>query len=268
MRNKSIVMLVIALMGFAGCLALLITGAFVVYDTFVNPSNAPKKGPTVLVVSQQAAGKQGVYRTIQQALCVAPQDAVIEIADDVIEENLKWPQGAASVTEVTIRPAAGKEVVWRSKTKDGAPLLNLTGAAFFKLKGPGLILDGRLGNKVKGKGKQLVKDLISIMGSSQGLTVEDVQVRNFERSGVCVIGAAGDMQDPIQIKGLIGLTPPAYANGAILYIGASENMRINQVDCIVAEHLQAPGVPAGQIVHADNGALGDRLVRIPVLNKN
>jgi eukaryotic-like serine/threonine-protein kinase len=274
-REKNIVLLVVALMVVAGLLGAVVAGAFVLYSFLTTPPDAQANVPAKLLVSQKDGGKQpGVYKTITAALRVAPKDAVIEITDDIIEENVLFEYHPSRSTEVTLQAAPGKEVVWRSKSKNpDDKLLQLTGAAFFKLKGPGLILDGELGDKVnakdKEKGKNKVGDLIYIMGSSHGLTIEDVQARNFDRSAVCVISAAGDDKSPIQIKGVTALTGPADKEGSVIFIDVKANMRIKQVDGIVVEGVQGPaGLPASQLIHCGNGALGDRLVQIPGLKRD
>ena len=264
-RDRGIVLLIIALMGFAGCLGSLVAGGFYAYYLWTKPPDDRGRAAQVFTVSQHEGGKRpGVYRTITEALRVAPQGAVIEIADDVIEENVRWGEQAGRSTEVTIQPTAGKTVTWRPKTGD--PLLRLTNAMFFKLKGPGLILDGDLG--AKAKGKKNVKDLVYVVGSAQGLTVEDVQVKNYDRSAVCIFSAAGDMDNPIRIKGVTALSPPSDKDGAVVYIDAKPEMRIKQVECIVVDPVQGADVPPAQLVRAGNGALGDRQVQIAGLKKD
>jgi serine/threonine protein kinase len=256
-REKGIVLLVVLLMALAGCLGALVGGAFYVYSLLTAPPVAQNKTAPTLLVSRHEFGKRpDACRTLREALLKASKGSVIEIADPVIEENVVLKPGTEQTSEITIQPAPGKVVVWRSKTGD--PLLRLTNAASFKLRGPGLILDGELGAKAKAR----VKDLVYIVGSAPGLTVEDVQLKNFDRSGVFVMSAAGEPESPIRIRNVTALTGPADKNGGVLMIDARPEMKITKVECIVIEGLQAPGVPAGQVVRSGDGALGDRHVQI------
>jgi serine/threonine protein kinase len=265
-RDKGIVLLVVLLMGFAGCIGALVGGAFYVYSLLTAPPVVHHKTAPTLVVSQQEGGKRpDAYRTLREALRKASKGSVIEIADPVIEENVVVPSLDNPTTEVTIQPAPGKTVVWRpSKNKKPSdPLLRLTNAASFKLRGPGLILDGEFA-----KSKAKVKDLIFIVGSAPGLTLEDVQVKNFDRSCVFVMSAAGEPDSPIAIRNVTALTGPADKDGGVIMIDARSEMKITKVECIVIEGLQAPGVPAGQVVRCGERALGDRRIQIPGVKKD
>jgi serine/threonine protein kinase len=262
-REKNIVLLVVGLMVLAAFLVVVVGGSLLIYFYFANPADPnARAAPPPMIVSAKDAGKQGVYRSIAAALRVAPKDAVIEIADDVIEENIRWEAHPARSTEVTIQAAAGKEVLWRSAAKDAdTPLVRLTGAEFFKLKGPGLTLDGSIGDKGK------VQDLVLIIGSSPGLTIENVKFKDFGRSAVCVHSAAGNVENPIVLRGLTALTLPVQKDGSVVYISAKEHMRIKQVDFLDVSDIQAAGAANDQLVRWENGTLGDRGVRIPGLKK-
>jgi serine/threonine protein kinase len=261
-REKGINLLVIGLMVGAALIVVLVGGAiyggYLIYSHFVGTEiNGPPERPRLIVSRKEAeAGTKNCYKSIQAALHVAQPGDVIELAED-IEENLVWNFTPRITTEVTIQPAPGKEIAWRSRGKNPADsLLRLTGAKFFKVKGPGLTLDGDIGDKGK------LKDLVFLLGRCQGLLIEDVQFRNFGRSAVCVFSAEGDLEHPIQLKGLTALTAAAEKDGAMFYIDAKPDFNVKQVDYLTISDCQAQ---AGQLVRAENGALGDKLVRIPGL---
>ncbi len=242
----------------AGFLVVVVGGGIWLYFFLTSVADPAAKTAPPLIVSARDAGKQGVYKSIKAALRVAKQGNVIQIADDTIADNIDWEWKGRS-TEVTIQAAPGTEVVWRSASKDPAvPLIRLTNAEFFKLKGPGLILDGSLGDKGK------IKDLVLMMGSSHGVTIEEVRFRDFGRSAVCVHSAEGNAENPIQLKGLTALTPPATKEGALIFIDAQPDMRIKQVDYLEITAIQ--GLPPEQLVRAESSILG-RNVQIPGLKR-
>src|SRR5262249_30964019 len=117
--------------------------------------------------------------------------------------------------EVTLQAAPGKEVRWKPAKKDESkPILFLSKAQGFKLKGQGIILDGDLG------GGKRVKDLIFIAFYSPGLTIDDVQLKNFAETGVHVMNAAGDAARPIRLHHVCGTTEKATA-GVLLDVSAN-----------------------------------------------
>ena len=111
------------------------------------------------------------------------------------------------------------------------------------------------------KGK--VRDLILILSSSDGLAVEGAQFKNYGRSAVAVINAAGNVEFPILLNNLTALTPPADKEGSVFFIDAKPDMRIKQVDYIEINDVHAPGLLPAQIFRAENGALGGKYAKLP-----
>jgi eukaryotic-like serine/threonine-protein kinase len=261
-REKGVNRLVIALMIAAGLVVVvvggLIWGGYLIYSNYIAPAVGPQTRPK-LIVSSQDAGKPGVYKSIAVALRVAKKDDVIEIADESIEENISWEASPSRSTEVTIQAAPGKSVVWRSADRKDPrkPLLKLSNASFFKLKGDGITFDGDLGDKGK------VRDLILILSSAEGLAIDGAQFKNFGRSGVAVINAAGNVEFPIRLRNLTALTPPADKDGGVFFLDAKPDMRIKQVDYIEITDVHAPGLLPAQVLRAENGALGGRYAKLP-----
>jgi eukaryotic-like serine/threonine-protein kinase len=256
-REKSVVLLLVGLMIFAALFVVVVGGGLWLYS-FFRPAEAAVDAEPPLIVSTQGPNKPGVYRSVAAALGVARQNAVIEIHDD-IAENVRWAADARRATEVTIQAAPGKEVTWRSNSPDPrSPLLHLTSTQFLKIKGPGLTLSGDLA----GKANEKVRDLIYVIGTSPGLVIEDVKFRDFGHSGVCVFSAAGTVEEPMRLKGLTALTPPALKDGSLVYINVSPDMKVKQVDYLDVSDLQGAGLAPEQLVHAENAALGPN-VRLP-----
>src|SRR5262249_8945174 len=150
--------------------------------------------------------------------------------------------------EVTIQAAPGKSVVWRSARKDpNEPILKLSNAAFFKLKGDGITFDGDLGEKGK------VKDLILVLFGSEGVSVEGAQFKNYGRSAVAVTNGVGTVNDPIRLQALTALSPPADKDGSMFYLDAKSDIpRFKQVDYIEITDVHAPGLTPAQILRAEN----------------
>ena len=261
-RLKGVNLLVIGLMVGAALLVVLVSAAiwagFLIYTHYISPPSADGPVRTKLIVTKEAGSKSGTYRSILAALRVAPKNAIIEIADDTIEENLVWEFNPRFNTEVTLQAAEGTQVVWRSAHKDqpADPLLKLNGASFFKLKGKGITLDGDLGAKGK------IKDLVLIMSSSQGLLIEDVQLKNYGRSGICVMNAEGSLEHPLRLHAVTALTAPADKDGSVFYLDASPNMRIKQVDYIEITEPVTTGT-AAKVWRAENGVLGPNYKKLP-----
>jgi hypothetical protein len=259
-REKSTNLLIVGLMAAAAVLVVLVGGTiwagWFIYTTFfVTPA---AQGPPKLIVSAQDAGKSGVYKTITAALRVAPRESIIELADEVIEENVLWEYSPRNNTEVTIQAAPGTTVTWKAARKDPRePILRLTSGQNFKIKGEGIIFDGDLGPKGK------VKDLVLIMGSSEGLTIEDAQFKNYGRSGIAVVSAAGTLESPIRLTGITALSPPAEKDGVLMWIDARPDMRLKQVDFIEITDWRAPGLTKEQVYRAENGAVGGGYSNLP-----
>jgi hypothetical protein len=161
---------------------------------FPNRTPPGQGAPPKLEVSKE---RKGAVPTIQQALRKAETGSVIELWDDTIEENVVIVQSSTQRTNITIQAAPGKEVTWRSASNDPKqPILTLNKCADLKLAGERITFDGTL------RDKKIASDLIRIMDVSPGLVLEDASFKNFGRSGIYIVNAAGTANKPIQIRKL------------------------------------------------------------------
>jgi serine/threonine protein kinase len=255
-REKGMALAIVGLMVAGAAVVVLAGAAAWLYYLFTLPPGGPQARPK-LTVSAKDAGRPGVYRSVQAALRVAQANDVIELADDSLEENLLVEFKNGQTSEVTVQAVPGRQVVWRSAKKDPKDsLIRLSGASFFRLKGEGITFDGDLGAKGK------VNDLIVVTSSADGVTLEGAQFKNFGRSAVCVINAAGNAENPIRLLGLSALTPPAEKEGSVVFLDARPDaMKFKQVDYIEISDIQAPGMEPKQVIHAENGALGGKYAK-------
>jgi hypothetical protein len=261
-REKGVNRLVIGLMVGAAVLVVVVGGlvaaGYFVYTTFIVPEVAANVRPILVVSSRAPKGKAGVYSSVQAALRMAQKDDVIEIADETITENISLEFNPARSTEVTIQAAPGVNVVWRSARKDPSdPIIRLSGASFFKLKGERITFDGDLGDK------EQVKDLILVMSDSPGLTLENAEFKNYGRSAILVINARGNLEKPMRFERLAALTPSADKEGSMFLIDAKENMRIGQVDYFEILDVRAAGLTVPQQYRAQLGAVGPNYHKLP-----
>jgi serine/threonine protein kinase len=165
-----------------------------------------RSGPTAETRRPLEVSREGDkrYRSVFQALLAAKAGDVIHLTDEVHKENLLIEPKLNLATDVTVQAAPGKEVVWKSASPDDkVALLTLQHAARFKVKGPGLTFDGTLA------GGKRVRDLIVVNFEAPGLTIDDVALKNFGRSGVNVMNAWGNKAHPIRLVNLsASATPP------------------------------------------------------------
>jgi eukaryotic-like serine/threonine-protein kinase len=226
--------------------------AGVVWWIFLRATPAPAPaGRPKLVVSRDPS-RTRVYKSIQLALRQAQEGDVIELADETHEENLAVEVGTGKAPkDITLQAAADTQVRWLPAKKDEAlPLIRLTRAAGFRLKGKNITLDG----------KGQVRDLISITLQSPGLTIDDVTLQGFNRSGVAIVNGAGDRDRPIRLRNLnvLGAAKSKWA----LYLDA--NPAVESVpldDYIEVSGLRVQGLDVLQAVQKkDNTVVGGNLV--------
>lgn len=189
---------------------------------FYSPPQVEKAGPPKLEVSRDPTRKKA-YPSIQQAIKEAQLGSVIELWDDSYEENIVVEQRADQRTSITLQAAPGKEIVWRSKRNDPKdPIVRITKGQDFKLKGKGITFDGEIDKK------RNVNDLIMITGDSPGLVVDEAQFKNFARSAVFAINAAGTSGQPIKLHRLV--INIADKKGAGIYFDANKSMLATPVN--------------------------------------
>ena len=208
-RNKMVFgALILAFVVLPLCLTGVITA--VVWWVY-SPPTPIKTGPLKLEVSRDPQRKK-THANIQSALRAAEMGAVIELWDETYDENVVLEGGPSQRTNITLQAAPGKEIVWRSKRTDPkTPILRLCKAEDFTLKGKGITFDGALEDK-----KLRVDHLVEITGMSPGLIVEEVNFKNYARSGIYVINAAGAGNSPVKLRRLI-FEPAEKASAAIQF---------------------------------------------------
>ncbi|MSQ96027.1 MAG: hypothetical protein EXR98_15930 [Gemmataceae bacterium] len=214
--SKRSMFLMITLVGaFVIIPIILVAGAAVFWFRVVQPpSEQVKPGPPRFEVSKDPTRKNA-KRSIKAALKDAETGSVIELWDVLHEENVVI-EPTAGRTAVTIQAAEGKEIVWRSARKDPeAPILRLSKAAGFKLKGKGIIFDGTIDQNRR------VIDLITINLESPGLALEDVQINHFERSGIVIMNSGGTEKAPMTLSRLFFLTDVTPKTRGAIYFDAN-----------------------------------------------
>ncbi|MBM3995042.1 MAG: hypothetical protein FJ303_12940 [Planctomycetes bacterium] len=168
---------------------LVIVIGGLIYFLSRSPSET-KSGPPKLTVRKDGDGKN-TYSTIKAALARAEPGSIIELADEIIEENVTLERKG-----ITIQAAPDKKIVWRSARHDPtATILIIRNAADFHLKGVGITFDGTLEGK-----KGHANDLIRITEECPGVIVEDVHCKNFARTALFIVNAAGSSKAPIKIQ--------------------------------------------------------------------
>jgi serine/threonine protein kinase len=189
---------------------LLIPLAFGLWKFFTQATPGPQVRPHLLVGKSQS----GAFRTVDQALRNAQAGDVIELLDDV-EENLIVDR-SRETTAVTIQPAPGKQVVWRPGKKDeNRPLLFLSNARGFILRGPGLTLDGSM------DGKRRAQNLVFVTLYCPGLTLEDLSLKSFGKSAVAMVNCSGEENRPVRLLNLQFISTSAEKPEAAVYFDAN-----------------------------------------------
>ncbi len=241
-----------------GVLAIPVVAVLGAMVWFNLPGGDHRKEPqvkaSVLVISKDAS-KTNSYRKIQQALRIAPAGAILELHDEVHEENVVIDPSKGT-TDVVIQAAAGlKEVRWVSASKnENDPILKLSQARGFKLKGRGIVFDGA----------RKVKDLVFVQLQSPGLELEDADFRGFNRSAVFLMNAGGTRDQPIRLQNLSTLTETGETPAAAIYFDANPEV-LNQPfnDYIEVEGCQFHGIDAARAIGRKDGAVLGANVKLP-----
>ncbi len=207
---------------------VLISVAAVVFLLLFRDPPPPKLGPPKFEVSKNAnVAFKNHRKSIKAALRDAETGSVIELWDETHEENVVV-EPAAGRTAVILQAAEGKEITWRSVRKDpDTPILKLAKAAGFTLKGKGIALDGTLDNDRR------INEVISITLESPGLTLEDVQVNHFARTGIIIMNSGGTDKALLKLTRLFFLTNAPEKTRSAIYFDA--NPRVTPA---VNDHIQ------------------------------
>lgn len=198
-------------------------------------------GPPMLDVSKDPANKKAV-RTIQQAIKAAEIDSVITLLDDAYEENVVIEPNRGR-TAITIKAAAGKEIVWKpAKSDPDTPILRIYKGANLNFIGAGITLDGTI------DAKQRVNDLLTITGDCSGLLITDLQFRKYERSAVFITNGTGTANRPVLLKRLtVFAADSPKARGAI-YFDANPAVMPNVNDFVQIDEAKFHGIDAKKAV--------------------
>jgi eukaryotic-like serine/threonine-protein kinase len=244
-REKRRLKLVVAAVGIPFLIVLVV----LLWRFYPRSATVPPTGRAKLLVTRDA-GKANTYRTIQLALRQAQMGDIIELLDDELKENVTVEVGPGKASaDITLQAAAGVNVHWLAARKD-EPLLKLTRAAGFRLKGQGITLDG----------EKKVRDLITISLQSPGLTLDDAILQGYSRSAIAIVNGAGEAGKPIRLRRLNVLG--AGAGRPALFLDA--NPAVESVpfdDYIEVTDLHVEGLDLGRAVQKkDNTVTGNNLV--------
>jgi serine/threonine protein kinase len=235
---------------------VVITLGVLVWFNLPTPENRKEttSNAAVMVITRDAS-KPNSYRKIQHALRIAPAGAILELHDELHEENLVI-DGSKSQTEVVIQAASHlKEVRWMSASKkEEDPILKLSQARNFKLKGRNIVFDGN----------KKVKDLVYVQLQSPGLELEDADFRGFSRSAVFLMNAGGLRSDPIRLQNLSTLTEPGETPAAAIYFDANPEI-VSQPfnDYIEVKGCQFLGIEPSRAIGKKDAAVVGANVELP-----
>jgi hypothetical protein len=232
----------------AAALAVVAIIVVVVIVWNLNTNTGPARPP--LKVSTTETG-ENVYATIQAAVEKAKPGDVIELWDDRYEENvIVDPQRPNTATNLTLRAAEGKQIVWTFKKGNAdRPLLQLTKAKDFKLQGDGILMDGQ------GQSKRLI--LASYQ--SPGLEIRNLRVTAFKDQAVVFFGCQGEGA-PVLLDGMqvVGSTS---GSKAVIYFDANSNSPMPFNDYIHVKNCRFGDMPLAQAIQRrDNTVTGGNLV--------
>jgi hypothetical protein len=171
---------------------------------------------------------------------------VIEIDDEEHVESLTVDSRPGFTTAVTIQAAPGKTVVWKPSDKDERrPLIRLSKANRFVLKGPGITLDGTI------DGKRRLKNVVEIFGYSTGLTLEDLDFKSFSQAAVLIMNCQGEDGKPVRLLNLrAALTDNKQA---AVFFNAAPSVQPPFNDFI---EISGPGNFSVQLKDSDNSVIG------------
>jgi serine/threonine protein kinase len=241
------------LFSIVGAFLLLLSVFLVIYVLNKPPPPQPPTARQPLLVSREP-GQAHAFRTIQQALFRAQRGDVIELLDERIEESLAVAPSRGK-TEVTLRAAPGKTVLWTfPKGKGKEQLLLLSGAAGFHLKGQGITLDGQ------GKLPQLVV----LNGICPGLRIEGLELRGFSKRAIQVINCEGSAKAPVRLLDLRTTSAPTEAPKAAIYFEAREKYLVKVNDFIqIGGRCDFLGLQPAQAIQRQNADATGGHVELP-----
>lgn len=226
---------------------------------FQNKSGSGSAGRAVRRVSTNPAN-QGAYPSIRQALRESKPGDKIVLLDPVHEEALVVDGGRpdSGPTEVTIEAADGVKVRWQPPPSQSPaePILRLISAPGFRLKGNGILLDG----------KNRVKSLVTISGTCPGLKVDGLELRGFSRTAVTLVSCVGNAQSWVRLHGLKSTTAEGEAPEAGILFEVDEAAQPRRKnDFVFVEQCHSEGLPFGvtDAVQRNPNVAGENVRVIP-----
>jgi serine/threonine protein kinase len=239
-------------------LALLFAAAMGFGMLYFFPNGAswgPSNGRSILRVSTNPANR-GAFPSIRRALrdAKAGERIVIVLMDPIYEEAVVI-DGAMGPTSVTIEAAEGVKVRWLPPAghNPAEPILRLNAGAGFHLKGPRILLDGQ----------NRVQTLLTISGTSPGLTVEGLELRGFSKNAISLVSCVGDARSPARIQDIQTTTAPGETPEAAVVFEVDESTRPRQRnDFVVIQHCRTENLPFGTVPISRNSNVSGDNVRV------
>jgi hypothetical protein len=180
-------------MGIVAAVAIVALGVvlFIALRGDNGKSDAGKTGPQSSTINVTFKGKEGAVRLREAFRNARPGYRVVvsggPIEDDatILASNFGLPD------DVTLETEPGSTVEWRLKGSIAqAPSTLLTISHVKGLTLRGFTFDG--GNRIK--------DLLTITGICPGLTIEDIKLKDFLRSGFAFANCQGTAERPVIIR--------------------------------------------------------------------
>jgi serine/threonine protein kinase len=169
-------------------------------------------------------GKPGAATNLKDALRQAKAGYRIIVLDSPMEEEMWLLENRGLPKDITLEADRGTTVVWklrRSITKPQTALLTLSHVDGFTLRGFAFDGGGR------------VKDLLSITGICPGLKIEDITLKDFERTGITFGNCQGTSERPVTIRNVhIDVSKPVESGFAF-----DLNPQIKEKDLSINKHI-------------------------------
>jgi len=252
-KNPKRAWLIFGLIG--GGAGMVIVGLIIYFVMAANRAGSPSGASKILDVTRTASSGASGYRTVMDALRAAQPGDTIQLHDPEHFENLhiELPRMRGEiVSDVTIRVAPGKEVIWRPLRKEeDVPILHLQNAQSLKIEGRGLTFDGAL------DANKRLKNLIVVNFTSPGLTLDGATLKGFSRSGVNIVNVFGSKDRPVRLANLIVIGAAPEAEAGLLF-DANPDVQPPFSDHFVLADLHLHGVKEG-IKKVDNTVVGKNI---------
>jgi hypothetical protein len=211
---------------FAVFVLVFLSAAGFLFGLFGGRRSAPAH--QTLRVSRQPR-EANTYASIHQALEHARPGDHIALLDAEHREQLRLEGNRYK--DITIEPAGDVAVVWRLPTQRGTgelPLLELVNV-------PGLRVRG-----IRFDGENRVAKLMRLSGNCPGLSLEDIKLAGFTKTGLSVANCAGDANRPVLLLRIDAQPAETGADSALLF-SARPSMQPAKNAYIRVENCRFPG---------------------------